>query len=332
MSELISSIKNIVENYDDILIKNIKTSNKEIKPICERAENALKGIDALKKFKNIKIQAAKGQGNLPKNPIFYFLDQRETKTGTEGIYVAVFVISDPNSEDYGSIRLSLTQGVSRIIKFFSSEKRAKPYLKRNAIKVSEDYCSSLKDNNFELAFEASDTKTYARIAHKIFSHASESMRTEFENDLVSVLQVYEEIVSLKHPFNRLDEDDDRVIGEISRRRGQAAFRKALLDKYSKCLVTGSECEYVLEAAHIVPHVEKTNYSADNGLLLRADIHTLYDLNKIGIDNLGIIHVSPELIDSEYYIYDGAKAIKQISAELSYNLKIRQESFDILAII
>jgi len=71
---------------------------------------------------------------------------------------------------------------------------------------------------------------------------------------------------------------------IVRRRGQADFRKKLLDAYSgRCAMSGYDVEDVLEAAHIVPYLgPKTNHIG-NGLLLRADLHTLFDLKLIAVD-------------------------------------------------
>lgn len=87
-------------------------------------------------------------------------------------------------------------------------------------------------------------------------------------------------------FDPKDSKDQRVraIAEVVRRRGQAKFRKRLLDAYSNtCAVTGCDAVEALEAAHITPYLgEETNHP-QNGLLLRADIHSLFDLGLISID-------------------------------------------------
>jgi hypothetical protein len=83
--------------------------------------------------------------------------------------------------------------------------------------------------------------------------------------------------------------------QVRIRRGQAEFRARLLEVYgNRCAVTGTAMPALLEAAHIVPHAEGTNYRASNGLLLRADIHTLYDLHHLSIDGRGQVHLSAEL--------------------------------------
>ncbi|XDZ50195.1 HNH endonuclease [Neisseriaceae bacterium CLB008] len=99
----------------------------------------------------------------------------------------------------------------------------------------------------------------------------------------------------------------KVITEIVRRQGQPKFRKAVLKAYSNtCAITQTTVESVLEAAHITPYLgEETNHIS-NGILLRADIHTLYDLKLIRININGTIHVSEELLKTEYAQYHNQK--------------------------
>lgn len=84
--------------------------------------------------------------------------------------------------------------------------------------------------------------------------------------------------------NSIEDARERTQAAIVRRRGQPAFRRKLLQAYgNRCAITDCDVTETLEAAHIVPyHGEKTNH-VTNGLLLRADIHTLFDLGLIAID-------------------------------------------------
>lgn len=83
--------------------------------------------------------------------------------------------------------------------------------------------------------------------------------------------------------------------QVRIRRGQDEFRARLLEVYgNRCAVTGTAMPALLEAAHIVPHAEGPDYRSSNGLLLRADIHTLYDLHHLSIDGRGQVHLSAEL--------------------------------------
>ena len=81
---------------------------------------------------------------------------------------------------------------------------------------------------------------------------------------------------------------------IADRRGQTAFRDALFARFGgRCVVSGCELADVLEAAHIKPYAgEPGDQNDDNGLLLRADLHTLFDLHLIGIH--------PEMLAVEWH--------------------------------
>ena len=95
----------------------------------------------------------------------------------------------------------------------------------------------------------------------------------------------------------------------------------------RCCVTGCIIEGVLEAAHVVPHSTDTNYSVTNGLLLRSDIHTLYDLNLIGINGDGKVFISLALKESEYWEYDGCTVLDSIPDNMSENLSRRFEAYE-----
>jgi hypothetical protein len=85
-----------------------------------------------------------------------------------------------------------------------------------------------------------------------------------------------------------DDEDRRQIFARRVRRGQSRFRKALLTLYSnQCAFTGVREDRVLEACHVLSHAETGNNQLDNGLILRADIHTLFDLGLATVANDGI---------------------------------------------
>lgn len=71
------------------------------------------------------------------------------------------------------------------------------------------------------------------------------------------------------------------------RLGQGAFRVLVTDIYQRrCAVTHERTLPALEAAHIRPYAEGGEHEASNGLLLRRDIHSLFDA--------GYVTVTPEL--------------------------------------
>lgn len=111
-----------------------------------------------------------------------------------------------------------------------------------------------------------------------------------------------------HELINLDEDKrTSVLLAIKVRRGQNAFRKALLKAYKcKCAITECEVEEVLEAAHILSYKGEHTNVVSNGLLLRADLHTLFDLGLINVDANYRVIVSPKLSNSEYWQYNDLK--------------------------
>jgi predicted restriction endonuclease len=126
-------------------------------------------------------------------------------------------------------------------------------------------------------------------------------------------------------FKNLEHIEDDVIKvAIKTRRGQPAFRQALLTEYKgTCCITGCKIEAVLEAAHIIPNGDETNYSVYNGLLLRADVHTLFDLGLLRFNGAGVAHVDDTLNGSEYYQYEGHKLVEgRLPIELAQNLQKR----------
>jgi hypothetical protein len=75
-----------------------------------------------------------------------------------------------------------------------------------------------------------------------------------------------------------------VYRQIRERRGQRQFRDDLRGRYGdRCLVTGCQILAVLEAAHIRPYRGENDNHPENGLLLRSDVHTLFDLDLLGIE-------------------------------------------------
>lgn len=93
----------------------------------------------------------------------------------------------------------------------------------------------------------------------------------------------------------------RVLAAIVRRRRQPAFRKALLDAYGgPCAMTGCDVPDALEATHIHPYLGNTSNSVNNCLLLRADIHIIFDLYIAAINPDSLpISLAPALQESSY---------------------------------
>ncbi|MBL8550121.1 MAG: HNH endonuclease [Hyphomonadaceae bacterium] len=128
----------------------------------------------------------------------------------------------------------------------------------------------------------------------------------------------------------LEDARDRVLAEIAQRRGQAAFRTQLLAAYGgRCAISGCDVEAVLEAAHIVPYRGPHSNRTDNGLLLRADLHTLFDLDLLRIAPWALtVQLDPTLRDSPYGEFDGrALALPVRELDRPSSEAIRQRALD-----
>ena len=104
----------------------------------------------------------------------------------------------------------------------------------------------------------------------------------------------------------LEDERNKRLQEIVKRSGQPKFRTKLLTAYGgRCAITGCDAEAALEAAHIVPFLGPKTDNVSNGLLLRADIHTLFDRDMIGIDPNSLkLVISKSLRGTSYDNLDG----------------------------
>lgn len=99
---------------------------------------------------------------------------------------------------------------------------------------------------------------------------------------------------------------------VAPRLGQGAFRLKVADIYSrKCAVTGERTLPALEAAHIRPYSEGGRHDASNGLLLRRDLHSLFDAGYLTVNPAHRLEVSRSIREQfsngrHYYAMHGSK--------------------------
>lgn len=100
--------------------------------------------------------------------------------------------------------------------------------------------------------------------------------------------------------------DSRKYHKSLARPEQPAFREGSKELYNlTCAITGCTTEVVLEAAHVIPVSEGGSYALDNGILLRSDIHRLFDLDLVAIDPEYLeVHIADEIGD-DYGQYAGS---------------------------
>jgi putative restriction endonuclease len=120
----------------------------------------------------------------------------------------------------------------------------------------------------------------------------------------------------------------RTIAKIVQRRGQAKFRKALLEAYDgKCAVTGCDAVEALEAAHITPYLGEHTNHPQNGLLLRADVHSLFDLGLIAVDPETMkVVLANDLLSSSYLKLQGRRITQVIDETTAPSIAALQQHF------
>ena len=104
---------------------------------------------------------------------------------------------------------------------------------------------------------------------------------------------------------RRREESRRVIRESGKefRQDQITIWKG------RCIVTGTSIRRVLDGAHIFRYLGEYTNHPSNGLLLRTDIHRLFDWHMLSIsleiDHV-VVHVSSKLRQSEYWNFNAKR--------------------------
>ena len=128
-------------------------------------------------------------------------------------------------------------------------------------------------------------------------------------------------------FDPISQQDarEKVLRNIIQRQGQKKFREKLLGIYnSTCIISKCKTPCVLEAAHITPYLGPETNHPSNGFVLRADIHTLWDLGLIAIDPTNMtINIHQLLEGSEYDKYH----LNKIELDLPKNEAPSQKSLE-----
>lgn len=103
---------------------------------------------------------------------------------------------------------------------------------------------------------------------------------------LNLIQIYDiDIVKFvlydKYGFEPNEPNIESIQDQINR-IGQEEFRSKLIQRYKRCIVT-QDCADICEACHIVPYSICKSYDINNGLLLTASLHKLFDNYDMTID-------------------------------------------------
>jgi hypothetical protein len=97
-------------------------------------------------------------------------------------------------------------------------------------------------------------------------------------------------------------EEERKTSIVKARPGQQRFREEAMRRHNgRCVVTGFSVAAVLDAAHVIPHTGAPEFEVpENSLVLRRDIHALFDAHLIAIHpKTGAIVCCPSMAGSKY---------------------------------
>lgn len=131
------------------------------------------------------------------------------------------------------------------------------------------------------------------------------------------ISIYEYRLHLERPDGTRISGDTRVTQESERirrwalretRPEQQKFRREIAERDGlKCAITGCAIAEILDAAHLDPRAPGGSDDPANGMILRADIHRLFDAGLLSIDAAGSVSISVAVTDIEYLRLQGEAA-------------------------
>lgn len=126
-------------------------------------------------------------------------------------------------------------------------------------------------------------------------------------------RLYHQVLTRLGGDNSANNQSPRFTASLtSHRLGQGAFRVVVTEAYQRrCAISGEKTLPVLQAAHIKPYTHNGPHDVKNGLLLRSDLHTLFDDGYLTLTNDLFVEVSRRLNQDygngkDYYKYHGQK--------------------------
>lgn len=127
------------------------------------------------------------------------------------------------------------------------------------------------------------------------------------------------------PAPELERGKLRRQQQVTLRQGQPEFRERLLLAYEgRCAITACAATEALQAAHIEPYDGRATNSTSNGLLLRADLHSLFDKGLLWIEGDYSVNLAVEVKDTAYRRLIGSTiALPKRSADRPSKVALRR---------
>jgi hypothetical protein len=107
-----------------------------------------------------------------------------------------------------------------------------------------------------------------------------------------------------------------------------AFRNTIFGDNPSCAITGETCRTVLDAAHILGVGHGGTDQLANGIVLRRDLHALFDANLLRLDSDGVFSIDPDLAAYGKILIEGKSKLNPAqTVMLRENIKKRNKKFD-----
>ncbi|WP_415327531.1 HNH endonuclease [Chryseobacterium sp. MMS23-Vi53] len=287
-------ISNNAIRTDNPILNNVKNALNNFKIELEKKYLKFEGID-------LKIEVSKGAANFPNVAHVCLLPPNQKVSN--GIYVAICFDKSGKGAVIGCAESKTNpKGLNIQIR-----KRGKhiPEIDvdggssntkyNNVFENPKDfYYQIVEDSELENHIEKSLSLCLYNL--KLITDSKYLQTNDYLNSTINEHEIeYFNIENIK-------DDRKRIAVQINARRGQKKFRQKLLDAYnSKCAVTKCEIVEMLEAAHIYNFKGSDTDKIPNGILLRSDIHTLFDLGLISINPENyFLKVSHKIMTDKYY--------------------------------
>jgi hypothetical protein len=124
----------------------------------------------------------------------------------------------------------------------------------------------------------------------------------------------------------LDEFQYKELAARIARPNQNTIRQCLLEHDGVCAITGEATMAVLDVAHLIDVGRKGATGVENCVLLRTDLHRLFDKGLISIMKDGTLELADRLSDSYRRELKGKRLDKGILARVSKALSLRERRF------
>lgn len=153
----------------------------------------------------------------------------------------------------------------------------------------------------------------------------DNVRESWEQFITSHQQYFPDNPAIQSPEKPINNEPVQKLIITRDSASQKAFKDELLKLYdNKCIITGSTKP--LEGAHIIPYSECNNFKTSNGLLLRADIHVLFDDFDLSINpDTTKVELSKGMQSDETYKMYHMKKLK-ITDDAKTNLMVHYKRF------